>query len=399
MRRRVVALSVVALLVTAGVVLVRSNGSDTRTISATFSRTTSLYEGAAVKVLGVKVGRVDEIQVDGTVVDVQMSVDEDVDLPEDVTALIVPPSIVGDRFVQLSPAYVGGPELADGAHLGLDRTDVPMELEDTYDGLNKISAALGPNGVDRTGAFARLISASALGLKGNGRLLNSTLTDLAGLMSTLSATSDDFNGLVENLGTTTHTLAGKDRTIRALIRTMADVGTHLDGQGAGLTVAIRKLRTALGLVGTFTRTNRREIEHTVERLGSLSGQLAEHQHELREELAIAPLGLNGLLRSYVPQNWELSEIGRVPPGARTGAVNSRSDLLDDLETTLGYSLSAVCQGMPAEQRVQLAAFCSTLTSLGGDLGAVVDEAMRSRGAGTVSSVPGATSLDEILGGQ
>jgi phospholipid/cholesterol/gamma-HCH transport system substrate-binding protein len=235
MRRHMISLLVVALLATGGVVVFQTTRSDTRTVSATFSRTTSLYEGAAVKVLGVEVGRVDSIRVDGTAVDVGMSVDNDVDLPSNVTALIVPPSIVGDRFVQLAPAYTEGQKLADGAHLGLDRTDVPMELEDTYDGLNKISAALGPRGADRDGAFSRLISASAKGLKGNGQLWNSTLTDLADAMGTLAASSDDFNGMVGNLGTTTHTLAGNDRTVRALVDTLAQVGSHLNGQGDDLT--------------------------------------------------------------------------------------------------------------------------------------------------------------------
>jgi phospholipid/cholesterol/gamma-HCH transport system substrate-binding protein len=394
-----ISLLVVALLATGGVVVFQTTRSDTRTVSATFSRTTSLYEGAAVKVLGVEVGRVDSIRVDGTAVDVGMSVDNDVDLPSNVTALIVPPSIVGDRFVQLAPAYTEGQKLADGAHLGLDRTDVPMELEDTYDGLNKISAALGPRGADRDGAFSRLISASAKGLKGNGQLWNSTLTDLADAMGTLAASSDDFNGMVGNLGTTTHTLAGNDRTVRALVDTLAQVGSHLNGQGDDLTEAVRRLRISLKQVGSFTKANRGEIERTVGRLRSLSGQLAKHEHRLDEELAIAPLGLTGLLRSYVAQNWAPSAVGAVAPGARTGAINNRSNLLNDLDTTLGYSLSAVCQGMPAEEQARLAAFCHALDELGGDLGAVVEKAARDGETETVSSVPGARSLGGMLRGE
>lgn len=398
MRRRLISLLVVAALV-AGVAACLGSGSEARTVSATFSRTTSLYEGAAVKVLGVKVGRVDEIRVDGTAVEVEMSVDEHVKLPNDVTALIVPPSIVGDRFVQLAPAYTGGPRLADGAHLGLERTDVPMELEDTYDGLNKIAAALGPQGADRDGAFSRLVSTSAKALKGNGTLWKSTLTDLADAMSTLAASSDDFNGTVGNLATTTHTLKGNDRTVRALVDTMAQVGTHLNGQGGDLTEAIQQLRTALALVSRFTRSNRGEIERTVAHLTSLSGQLAKHERLLDEELAIAPIGLTGLMRSYVPQNWDLSEFGRVAPGARTGAINNRSNLLNDLDTTLGYGLSAVCQAMPPEEREQLATFCSALSSLGGDLGALVEKATGRGETGSVSSVPGATSLGGMLTGE
>ena len=39
-------------------------------------------------------------------------------IPDDVKAIVVSPSIVGDRYVQLAPAYSGGTVLADNASLG-----------------------------------------------------------------------------------------------------------------------------------------------------------------------------------------------------------------------------------------------------------------------------------------
>ena len=46
--------------------------------------------------------------------------------------MIVAPSIVGDRFVQLTPVYEGGEVLADGAVLDTDRTSIPLELDQIY---------------------------------------------------------------------------------------------------------------------------------------------------------------------------------------------------------------------------------------------------------------------------
>jgi phospholipid/cholesterol/gamma-HCH transport system substrate-binding protein len=144
---------VVLFLVLAGSTLLRSGGPGQRTLTATFARTTSLYAGAQVKVLGVKVGTVDSIQVKGTSVAVTISYDADVKLPADVHALIVPPSIVGDRFIQLAPAYDRGPALADNAALDLNHTGVPVELDDTYSALDKFASGLGPNGANKDGAL------------------------------------------------------------------------------------------------------------------------------------------------------------------------------------------------------------------------------------------------------
>ena len=97
--RRVAALVVTALIVWSG------SKPEDKHITATFPSTTSLYEGAKVKVLGVAVGTVDSIEVQGTSVQVEISYDDSVTLPADVHALVVPPSIVGDRFIQLAPVW------------------------------------------------------------------------------------------------------------------------------------------------------------------------------------------------------------------------------------------------------------------------------------------------------
>ena len=47
----------------------------------------------------------------------EVSYKGDVKLPNDVKAVVVSPSIVGDRFIQLAPAYDGGAVLKDHAYL------------------------------------------------------------------------------------------------------------------------------------------------------------------------------------------------------------------------------------------------------------------------------------------
>ena len=79
-----------------------------KTLTAHFPRTVSIYEGSDVRVLGVPVGTVDTVTPSGTDVVVTMSYDAEVKVPEDAAAVIVSPSIVGDRFVQLTPVYTDG---------------------------------------------------------------------------------------------------------------------------------------------------------------------------------------------------------------------------------------------------------------------------------------------------
>jgi phospholipid/cholesterol/gamma-HCH transport system substrate-binding protein len=113
-------LVVVALLV--ALLVTFWPGSEKNYVTADFPRTVSLYEGSDVKILGVAVGKVDSVVPAGTKVKVKFSYDSKYKVPADAKAAVISPSIVGDRFVQLTPAYTKGDVLENNAKLGLDRT-------------------------------------------------------------------------------------------------------------------------------------------------------------------------------------------------------------------------------------------------------------------------------------
>lgn len=125
---RVVALSVVGVVVIALTVVFLRPGGDDKTLTASFPRTVSIYEGSAVRILGVPVGTVDTVTPAGTSVEVKMSYSSDVEVPANAKAVVIAPSVVGDRYVQLTPVYKRGEKLADGATLDMSDTAIPLEL-------------------------------------------------------------------------------------------------------------------------------------------------------------------------------------------------------------------------------------------------------------------------------
>ena len=93
----------VALLIVIGLVgAVASRGGSTQTISAQFSEAPGLYAGNHVDMLGIPVGSVTSIQPGPDYVLVKMSVRSDVKIPADAGAVIMAPTVVADRFVQLT---------------------------------------------------------------------------------------------------------------------------------------------------------------------------------------------------------------------------------------------------------------------------------------------------------
>ena len=106
----------VALLVTTGCSLPFVSQGPEYTVHAEFDRAISLYPGSPVRVLGIEVGEVTEVENKGDVVEVTMDIEEDTDLPDDAFAVIVPVTALGERYVQLGPVYEDGPTLERRRH-------------------------------------------------------------------------------------------------------------------------------------------------------------------------------------------------------------------------------------------------------------------------------------------
>jgi virulence factor Mce-like protein len=366
---------IVALATLAAISVTLLSGPGRRHLSADFPNTINLYPGAQLKVLGVPVGSVDDVAVRGTTVHVEMSYADTLALPASVHAAIVPPSIVGDRFVQLTPPYTGGPVLADHTNLATDRTQVPIELDQTYRGLDDLASALGPQGANSHGALSNLLTATAANLSGNGGALRGTIHQLSGAVDTLSASRGDIAGTVTNLADITGTLAGDDDQVRALIENLATVSTQLNGERNELRGAADNLNRALADVDGFVKENGHDLTTGIAGLRTVTADVAEHQKDLAEVLDVTPLGLSNVLDLTYPVNYDPAHLDAVNPAARATAIPGKFDgLLHNLPNQLGYSLTAACGQLPADRQRQLAPTCSALQRTGGALGELLRRA-------------------------
>lgn len=372
MTRRLLALAVVAVLAVAGVVVLRASGSEARHLTATFPSTVNLYEGAQVKVLGVQIGKVTSVEVEGTAVTVEISYD-DVELPADVHAMIVPPSIVGDRFVQLAPAYTGGEVLADGATLGLDRTGVPVELDDTYRQLDALSEALGPQGANQDGALSRLVRTTAAGLDGNGRRFNRSVRQLADALDTLASSDDAYQDTVDQTGTLTRTLLANDKTVRRLVLALARVSGQLNAQRDDIARAGTDLAGALEDVSRFVRKNRSRIKGSVAGLRDVTRVLTRHTADLQDLLALAPVGFVDAMNINLPTNYDADDPRASSPRGRTTSFLQRGIYTSNLGVTLSSTLLEVCRTVGGAQAQQLSRLCDALAAAGNDLGVLLSE--------------------------
>jgi phospholipid/cholesterol/gamma-HCH transport system substrate-binding protein len=300
-RKIVVPLIVVALLAAGAWTFLPLGGKEPKTLTAHFPRTVSIYEGSDVRVLGVPVGTVDTVTPSGTDVVVTMSYDAEVKVPDDAAAVIVSPSVVGDRFVQLTPVYTDGPVLDDGATLETDRTAVPLELDQIYQSLDDLTVALGPNGANAKGALTDLLETTAANFGGQGAKFHQTIEDFSELTGTLDDNKEELFGSAEALEGFIKTLAENDGTVRRFNRSLASVSEMLAGERDELAASLRNLAVAMKQVSGFVKENRRLLGSNIKGLNRVAKVLVKQRDALDEILTAAPVALNNLALTYNPQ--------------------------------------------------------------------------------------------------
>lgn len=372
LRRFAVPLVLVALVAASALTFLGEE--PVKTLTASFPRTISVYEGSDVRVLGVPVGTVTRVEPTGTDVEVTMTYDADVALPADAKAVIIAPSVVGDRYVQLTPAYSGGPRLEDGAELSVQDTSTPLELDQIYDSLNRLNVALGPNGANSDGALSDLLAVTADNFGGQGTSFRQTISDFSKFSRTLADNKEELFGSVAALERFMETLAANDQTVRRFNQSLADVSTMLAGEREELVAATRNLSVALTEVKTFVQENKDSLSRNISGLNRFTKVLVRQRAALDEILRVAPGALNNLALTYNPQ---------------AGTLDTRSNFGESVYQLENNPAALLCGFVGQVERSGRA--CDTITQ-------VLEPRSRSGALGTPATLPARDVFDPTLGG-
>ena len=254
----------VLVLIAAGALFWLFRDLGAKTITAYFDEAVGVYAGSDLRVLGVTVGTIDSVQPQGRQVKVVMTLDDGIEVPANADAAVISPSVVSDRYVQLTPAYTGGPQMKDGATIPIGRTQTPVELDQLYSTLNQLATALGPNGANKNGALSNLLNVGAANLDGNGAALGTMIQQLGAATRTLSGSQDNLFQTIDSLQQFTTMLKNNNDQVQSVTQQLASVSGFLAADRQDLGQALNQLADALGQVQGFIQQNRGRIQTNVD---------------------------------------------------------------------------------------------------------------------------------------
>ncbi|MET7773524.1 MlaD family protein [Nocardia sp. NPDC005366] len=193
--------------------------NDPYRVHVELDRSGGLLPGQDVTLRGVRVGRVEAVEVAGDKVVAVAAIDEHVRIPASGQVRAAALSAAGEQYLDFLPTTNDGPYLTDDAVITADRTSTPVPLSDMLESLSATLAQIDPA---RVAAISR-----ELGVSQTGPDKLATIIDGGSfLISTLDATLPQTVNLLHNSRVVLATL---DDGQHALQSTSANLSATLGG--------------------------------------------------------------------------------------------------------------------------------------------------------------------------
>ena len=314
------------------------------TVVAYFPAANALYSGDKVEIMGVKVGAVDKIEPAGDKMKVTFHYSNKYKVPADAQAVILNPTLVASRLVQLEPPYRGGPVLADNAVIPEERTQVPTEWDELRNTITNVISKLGPTKEQPKGPFGEIIESYADGLAGKGKQINTTFNDLSRALTALNQGRGDFFAVVRSLALFVNALHADDQKFVALNKNLAQLTDNLTGSDRDLANAIQNIDGLLTTIRPFLDKNAEVLTHDITNLADTTNALVQPEplNGLETSLHVLPTALSNANLIYHPAQGAIVGSPAGTPIGTMGFANPMQLLCSAIQagSRLGYQESA-----------------------------------------------------------
>ncbi|MFC4001582.1 MCE family protein [Prauserella oleivorans] len=285
-------------------------------VKVQFRDVLDLVPQSGVRVNEVPVGRVEHIGLakDGWTAEVTLVVNGDVELPANAVANLRQSSLLGEKYVQLSPPAQDAAEapLADGAVIPVARTDRSVEVEEV---LGALSMLLNGGGVEQLNTITKELNNA---LEGNEADLRALLHNTEALVTTLDAQASDITRALDGLNRLSMTLNAQKDRIAGAIEDLGPGLRVLEQQRGQLVTMLQALEDLSGVAVDTINRGQEDLVANLQALLPTLRKLGEAGSDLPNALQLllsfpftdsAALGVRGdYLNLYMKIDLNLGEV-------------------------------------------------------------------------------------------
>jgi phospholipid/cholesterol/gamma-HCH transport system substrate-binding protein len=269
-------------------------------VVAYFQNSNGVFAGDDVRIRGVNVGKIDTIEPQPTRVKISFWFDGKYKVPADAKAVILSPTLVTARAIQLTPAYRSGPTMREGAVIGEDRTAVPVEWDEVRAQLERLTQLLQPSQPGGVSTLGALVDNTAANLRGQGASIREAIIRLSQAVSALADHSTDTFAAAKNLSILVSALQDSTDLIRQLNENLAAVTELLANDPNEIANAVKDLNDVVTQVKTFVADNRDTLATTTDKLSTVTQTLTESLDDIKQLLHMLPTTAANAANIYQP---------------------------------------------------------------------------------------------------
>lgn len=219
------------------------------TISATLPDSGGLFEGSEVTYRGVKVGKVSDMEVTRTGLEVELALEDGTKIPGDARVEVHNLSAVGEQYLDIVPEDGRGPYAEDGDVLAGDADSLPVGEDELLVDLDQLVSSvdqgnlatvveeLGLTFADTAGPLERMVESGSRFVEAaldneesTFRLLDNGST----VLRTQQRHRGDIRTFARSLADLTQELRGRDPELRTVLEGGASAVREVDRLMAGL---------------------------------------------------------------------------------------------------------------------------------------------------------------------
>ncbi|MEU9530954.1 MULTISPECIES: MCE family protein [Streptomyces] len=253
-------------------------------ITADFGDVLSLAPQSSVKVNDVAVGRVTKISLapDGWRARVTMKVNGKIGLPANAYAHLEQSSLLGEKYIQLSPPAKGKEQgtLADGDRIPLTRTNRNPEVEEVFGALSML---LNGGGVQQLKTITTELNKA---LTGQEPQVKSMLHRVDKLVTNLDDHRGDITAALDGVNRLSSTLAGRKQQVGTVLTKLSPGMKVLEKQRGSLMTMLRSLDTLSDVAVDTINRSKADTVADLKAIAPTLRALADSGNDLPDSLQV-----------------------------------------------------------------------------------------------------------------
>ncbi len=293
---RLVTFMVVTSMLTGVLIVLIGNLSfaPTRDYKAEFVNATGVVKGDDIRVAGVKVGTVKQVEItDRTRALVSFTVANATQVNGGTFATIKYRNLVGQRYISLTQGVGDADRLPEGDTIPINQTAPALNLTVLFNGFKPLFQALSPTDLNKLSYEIVQV------FQGEGGTLEGLLQHTASVTTTLADRDELIGALIENLNQVLAHIGDRDEQLSRLIISFRQLIGGLKDDRQAILSSLDDISNLSVETASLLQGIRKPFVEDIKQLRAVAGNIDKNKAELDRALQVLPIKLEKVGRTAI----------------------------------------------------------------------------------------------------